>query len=1324
MNRTRTLGFLFSAALTLSANADTSIGAGTTLAVTNSETLGIDPVQLNDGVTLVFPDASAGVAGLNEYTRTNATTYGTPDVTGYGDWTRITTNAYWADTNITKTLVEYTYTGRWYIPSAGTYSLFEHIDDQACIAVDGMTLLRDVSASPWNTPTCIRDVPLSAGWHDLEIRLYNGAAGGGPGGGLACGILYSPSNDLIGVSNLTNAFPFADSGDGSVLRNVRNGHASQKFLVSGTATFDLTAHDMAVPFRFGGGLLTQTNAASPAHVVIAGADEVVFGTRGLAVNFPPFDMDVAFTGVANPQGVTFSDQSTVIKWPTSCPWRIADNATVALWGTNMLGTGDVALTNHNLYALSASVVAAGATLRVQGTNLTVSMKPCWLDALRNWGGVNATVTNNLSLEGVNAAAAFPNNADFFLQGVITGTGTVSKTGAARTEFLVPCDFVGTVSCGDTGLLAFDAATAGNSNNAVTVGATAAFALYPPGYGTTDTTAWIQTLHGSGTGGKVCLPAKQTLTVDTLDGAVSVQGTDASSVLCVRHLATNATLNALGNVSVVLENIGSGTSVVLTNATTSLTVTGTGQTLDTLTLGTGAISVSGAFTVGLLNGAGTFVKTGGGTLRLGFCTKTTDVRIDAGKLLLSGPSSENVLGNLPAFWLDATATNVFTQYKNYVFTNNFLVISNWFDCRPGAPFYGYNSRGEDNFQIYPYVMTNNQNGLSVVSMGSYQLPLSAAYGSRTEARRLPLSATLYPQYVVMMFGSQNGGGAAAIGGNANLRRGGSTDSDYRNPSTPILSVAYPVWTNGVSVTATNTGFTGGYQILTINTQGQGVNALGWKDVYTTAGGQNYGEVLVYTNALTTMQRFTAEYYLAKKWGLPYANTTVPTVTVASGAALEIDGGFSVGQINGAGTVSFSTNTAFQLTGLFSGTVALNGGVLSVPNLLSPPDAACVPSDNRSGWFDPDTTNRVVFGGAYTPTRPLAIAALLDRVATNHYLLGTAQPNLSIDRRPWLSVTNGPWDTPQYWMDYRNIYANDVNGNTLRLMRDFSSIGGENTTAIPTNVQSGFIVLDSSRGGGTPIAYDVGASQTITRSNPNSAASPIWGSATTTLLKSGLTCLDGTAVDGATQGYSGKPELLSFQATNVFKAAYFGYYGSGEGTSPGPERLGEIILFNTALNDTARADIEAYLMKKWLGKARAGYSDSTSAKISGNGIVQVAKPSQLPIFDSGFSGTVALSGTSFDYTLTTNAAGVYAVSPATAIPGGLSVAATGTVNVAFAIKPPAGTYTLATYGSIANGGFANWTLSTTGTQPSGRVLLKPTATALTLYVVPQGTVIRVL
>jgi len=513
MDKTHCLIIFACIALFRPAEADTVVGAGETLAVTNTESLslGMVPIRLGTGSTLVFAGAEVGSPGLNEYVRTNATSCGVPSTTGYGTWNRATTNLHWAGGNITTSLTEYVYTARWLVPQAGTYSFYEHIDDGAAIAVDGVTLVQN---GVWNVETCKRDVALGAGWHDLEVRVQNGAGGGSIANAtLKSGILYSPSNDLIRVANQTNAFPFADPEDGSVLRTARNGCLPQKTMIATEATFDLTGYDMAEPLRLTGGLIPLTNTALTAKLIVNGQGDLTFGANGLDINYPPFNSDVVFSNAASVAGLTFRDQCMLYAWPTSCAWNVASGATLALAGKNLLGNGDVTLTNHNLYVLGQQSVAENATVRVQGTNLTVTIKPCAFDSLGTWYGTATTVTNDISLEGSGATLFLSINADFYLQGKVTGTGTVYKTGNSRAHIKEASTIVGDIICNQT-ILIFEASTAGDSNNTVTVNATGAFALYPTGYGTLPTETWIKTLKGTSTAGKLYVPKYQAMTPST------------------------------------------------------------------------------------------------------------------------------------------------------------------------------------------------------------------------------------------------------------------------------------------------------------------------------------------------------------------------------------------------------------------------------------------------------------------------------------------------------------------------------------------------------------------------------------------------------------------------------------------------------------------------------------------------------------------------------------------------------------------------------------------------------------------------------------------
>ena len=78
-------------------------------------------------------------------------------------------------------------------------------------------------------------------------------------------------------------------------------------------------------------------------------------------------------------------------------------------------------------------------------------------------------------------------------------------------------------------------------------------------------------------------------------------------------------------------------------------------------------------------------------------------------------------------------------------------------------------------LFPFLMTDQLNGRSVLSFGEHANPVDAKWsnkasdGSKEEARRIPLmrghavGGALRIYTMVMVFGSQNGGGRALVGG---------------------------------------------------------------------------------------------------------------------------------------------------------------------------------------------------------------------------------------------------------------------------------------------------------------------------------------------------------------------------------------------------------------------------------------------------------------------------------------------------------------------------------------------------------------------------------
>ena len=178
---------------------------------------------------------------------------------------------------------------------------------------------------------------------------------------------------------------------------------------------------------------------------------------------------------------------------------------------------------------------------------------------------------------------------------------------------------------------------------------------------------------------------------------------------------------------------------------------------------------------------------------------------------------------------------------------------------------------------------------------------------------------------------------------------------------------------------------------------------------------------------------------------------------------------------------------ELAGGFHGTVRVApDATLVVSALPPPPGEEVVPSANRVEWFDPDAE-----GALYCPdasTRPLCVSALYPRTESGVVSGGHAMCGLSggTDRRPWKNAVargDGPVRT---WLDFDNTY-NEGSGNTLRHKNAYNN--GTDSTPIG-DVREVFMVLDTSRGGGTPLGTAVGCEYTARDGSGKDISKPIW------------------------------------------------------------------------------------------------------------------------------------------------------------------------------------------------------------------------------------------
>ncbi len=482
---------------------------------------------------------------------------------------------------------------------------------------------------------------------------------------------------------------------------------------------------------------------------------------------------------------------------------------------------------------------------------------------------------------------------------------------------------------------------------------------------------------------------------------------------------------------------------------------------------------------------------------------------------------------------------------------------------------------------------------------------------------------------------------------------------------------------------------------------------WRNEYPNSGGQDYGEVIFFGEKPTDAERLACERYLAAKWGVAQ--------TVHKGEGVEL-------RLQGGGDIRLTSGVAATMGGLFSGEVTLDNAQLTVENGKLPMTESDIPSDGRVAWFDPNAEGALAMSTYAERADCVRVVHGRDNngvvtTSGNYYLLGT-DDRKGYDRRPWLSE-GARGGVATKWLDFANKYDNK--GNTLRLFQEPAPTGeSESTNPKSVNIRTAFVALDSSNGGGMPLIDTVGANGKIKARTPTrSFTMPIWTNATVATVTDGKTRLDGVVVAGTTQGYNARPEVLSLETTEALPLSYFGWYGGDNSKTPNAEILGEILLFDRILSDETRADIEAYLMGKWVGCLPKGYIDLRRATVSGSGTVRAAGLSGLPTFADSFTGTLELTRGDFAFTLDTRK--TPAVAEAVTLPCAVTLPANCTVSVTCVVKPKPGRYPLVTAEGFS--GVETYALNVSGEAGDVEPRLTLNGTTLFIEIPNQGTAIFV-
>ena len=619
-------------------------------------------------------------------------------------------------------------------------------------------------------------------------------------------------------------------------------------------------------------------------------------------------------------------------------------------------------------------------------------------------------------------------------------------------------------------------------------------------------------------------------------------------------------------------------------------------------------------------------------------------------------------------------------------NTYYYVERWNDWREGqSKWYAYNNRhrGSDRGwwpEVYPIAVPNGLNGRTYVAMD--------ALTGQTRSRRFELSkrsnAYIAPQFAILVYCSQAGGGNAILA-NSGLGRGGPAD---KIPTDAQEALAWPVttneyfkagkvWLDGTEVDATEAKLSGGWQIISIQLDGKfSIAGLGFmKNSSKDGGGMSYAEVMFFDSVPTEAQRVDAEFHLACKWGLEGSykgHAAADPITAYGTGEIELDG------------------VAACAGGAYAGKVTLkNGACLDLSEIKLVPKASDIEAiEGRAAWFDPDDEESVQY--STTKNYEQCVRALFDRTSEGEYVLSASD-----SRAPSVEARTAGYGVTRKWLQFANVNPTRTGANYGRALRmnaysQKPHTYAQDVTSI-TNTKTVFLVMDSSQGGGCPFLDKSISGQHLIRFTKTTTAFskdwtiPIWPSGAVSSFfgsaAGGETYLNGQPVDGATEGFTGGPEVLTAIAGNAdgfALAAFGGYSYKNEPTVEKPysdvgEIEGEALVFTKKVGTEERQKIEAYLMHKWMGMLPVGspYASVEKLTVSGEGAVRVKTAAALPAFDD-FTGHVTVSEQGA-FTAAIAAGGV--VTPAFDVNATMALPAQCTLSVSVEGKSPRVWYTVA-------------------------------------------------
>ena len=614
--------------------------------------------------------------------------------------------------------------------------------------------------------------------------------------------------------------------------------------------------------------------------------------------------------------------------------------------------------------------------------------------------------------------------------------------------------------------------------------------------------------------------------------------------------------------------------------------------------------------------------------------SVDVEDSSGKMTFAGGGKfsfvDHSFTNIVAHWFDFSRvdTQFYPGYGSsnpkptWKYDNVYPLVERVVDWRNPEATYSfwnrrmYKSDGGLDYVSSVYGCRKSDAGasgdMSYIAFPQGRLPFSDGNGYTSYRKAIPV------QMVIMVFGSQYGGGNAIVGtDNGAFGRTGKTTSDGITTNT-----SHSIWVDGVQVDPTAASLNGAWQVITVSMDGEPLDGIGWnswvKD--STYGGQCYGEIMIFTESVTEKQRLSAESYLSEKWGL-----TSQYSAAAAARLAELKAAVTNHVMVCGGAAVKANEDTVQLDGICTGTLELSGGVAVVGK--RPYEESEVPSEGRLFWLDADDESTLVrwkdVGKATCVNQVLAVR----NKASSGFVAGEPVAYGTGNRAPtWVKSVRGTCPE-RGWIDFNEWYGSDVNGNCLRFYNYYEGILDSSSlaTMATMNTRTALIAQDSSHGGGLPLLDDLSASGSI-KTRDGASSLPMWRNGSPTQFANGENRLNGQTVD-QTKGFSGGPEVFTVRGTASLNVPFIDYYGHTENRSYEAGKgavIGEMLYYSTPLSDDVVSGLEAYLMKKWLGRLPDGFSDVGGATILGSGSVSVADAVGRPNLGVSYSGVYELSG----------------------------------------------------------------------------------------------------